>query len=131
MASFARVVGGGVAGILLAFVLVVAVEGFSAVVHPFPPDFGGTTEEVCRHVERYPAWVLAAVVPLWAGTALASTWLAARWGGRGCGLFVGLLIFLALASNLAMLPYPIWFKLASLIAVPLAIWRPRFGAVPA
>src|SRR5438045_1803118 len=47
------------AGLLVLFILVVAVELFSAVVHPLPEDFGGTTEEMCRHVERYPQWVLA------------------------------------------------------------------------
>ncbi|HEX2518177.1 MAG TPA: hypothetical protein VHK04_01370, partial [Castellaniella sp.] len=56
------------------------VELFSAVVHPLPEDFGGTTEELCRHVERYPPWVLALVVPAWAVTALVGTWTAKRMG---------------------------------------------------
>lgn len=64
MKTLLRSVAGALAGLLLAFVLVIAVEAFSAVVHPFPDDFGGTHEEVCRHVERYPAGVLAAVVPM-------------------------------------------------------------------
>ncbi len=95
-------------------------ELFSAVVHPLPSDFGGTTEELCAHVERYPSWVLAVVVPLWAGTALASTWIAGRLGNRGSAVFVALLILAALVCNLAMLPYSIGFKIASLIAVPAA-----------
>ncbi len=33
---------------------VVAVELFSAVVHPTPPDFDGNIPE---HVRRYPQWV--------------------------------------------------------------------------
>lgn len=51
-------------------------EGFSAVVHPLPEDFGGTMEEMCRHVEKYPQWVLAVVVPMWAVAALVGTWMA-------------------------------------------------------
>jgi hypothetical protein len=106
---------------LVAFVLVVAVELFSAVVHPLPPDFGHTQAEMCQHVERYPAWVLAVVVPAWAGTAFAGTWIAGRLGNRGSALVVGVLILAAVVLNLSMLPYPIWFKAGCLIATPLVI----------
>ncbi len=41
-------------GLFVALVLLVAVEFFSAVVHPLPEDFGGTTEEMCRHVGDTP-----------------------------------------------------------------------------
>ena len=34
--------------------LLAGVELFSAVVYPVPPDFGGTMEEMRKHVERYP-----------------------------------------------------------------------------
>ena len=50
------------AGVALALVLVIAVELVSAVIHPVPPDFTGTMDEMCKHVERYPHWVLALVV---------------------------------------------------------------------
>ena len=112
---------GILAGLLLAFVLIVAVELFSAVVHPLPEDFGGTKEEMCRHVERYPPWVLAVVVPAWALTALAGVWLAQRVGNRFASTVVGLLLLTALVFNVSMLPYPTWFKIAVLLAVPLAM----------
>ena len=68
-----------VAGMALAFALVVAVEMFSAVVHPFPPDLDPNSPgSIAEHVRRYPGWVLAA----------------------------------ALAFNLSMLPYVMWFKIA-------------------
>ena len=121
MAAVFRAVGAIVAAMLVTFILVVAVELFSAVVHPLPPDFGGTTEEMCQHVERYPNWVLAAVVPAWAGTAFAGTWIAGRLGNRGCAMFIGLLLLAGLIFNISMLPYPMWFKIASLIVIPCAI----------
>jgi len=121
MTTVFRAIGSIIAGMLVAFILVVAVELFSAVVHPVPADFGGTAEEMCLHVERYPNWVLAVVVPLWAGTALVGTWIAGRLGGRASALVVGLLLATALVCNLAMLPYPIWFKIACLVAIPGAI----------
>ena len=62
----------------MAFLLLVGVELFSAVVHPVPPNFGGTKEEMCQHVARYPQWVLAVVVPLWALTAFLGAWTARK-----------------------------------------------------
>jgi hypothetical protein len=78
MKAVLRTIAAVLAGLLVFFLLVVAVELFSAVVHPLPEDFGGTTEEMCQHVERYPQWVLAVVVPAWAAAALVSTWTARR-----------------------------------------------------
>lgn len=78
MKTALRTFAGIFAGLLLAFLLIVAVEVFSAVVHPFPENFGGTSEEVCQHVERYPDWVLAVVVPAWAATAFVGVWIAQR-----------------------------------------------------
>lgn len=109
----------------LAFVLVVAVEAFSAVVHPFPANFDGN---IPAHVRRYPDWVLAVVVPMWSGIALAATWLATRIGNRVAGWIVAALLAWALIFNLTALPYTMWFKIAMFscftFACPLGI---RFG----
>lgn len=35
---------------------------------------------------------------------------------------VGLLLLASLAFNVAMLPYPLWFKIANLMAIPAAIF---------
>ncbi len=121
MATVFRVVGAIVVGMFVAFILVIAVEFFSAIVHPLPADFGGTTEEMCKHVERYPHWVLAVVVPAWAATAFAGTWIAGRLGNLGSGIFIGAFLLAAVVFNISMLPYPIWFKIACLIAIPCGI----------
>jgi hypothetical protein len=121
MATAFRVVAAMTAGLVVAFILVVAVELFSAVVHPVPPDFKGTMEEMCLHVARYPRWVLALVVPAWAGTAFAGTWISGRLGNRFCALFIGLLLLAAAIYNLSMLPYPIWFKILNVLTIPTAI----------
>ena len=115
--SFAAIL----AGLLVLFILVVAVELFSAVVHPLPEDFGGTKEEMCRHVERYPQWVLAVAVPAWAVAAFASTWTARRIGNLYSSAIVGLLLLAALVFNISMLPYPTWFKIANLLGIPIAV----------
>jgi hypothetical protein len=114
------VIAGIVAGMAVSFVLVVAVELFSAMVHPFPEGFGHTPEEICRHVERYPQWVLAVVVPMWAAAAFAGTWTAQKIGNVYSAAIVGLLLLAGLVLNISMLPYPIWFEIANLLAIPAA-----------
>lgn len=106
-----------IAGVVLAFVLVVAVELFSSIVHPFPADFNGNIPE---HVRRYPDWVLAVVVLAWGGTAAAATWLASRIGTRLAGAIVALLLAWALIFNLTQLPYTMWFKVVMFTAFPIA-----------
>ncbi|MBS1173687.1 MAG: hypothetical protein H6R12_2517 [Proteobacteria bacterium] len=81
MKSTVRALLAVVAGMLVAFALVVAVEWFSSIVHPFPPDFDGNR-------------------------------VASRIGGRLAGALVTLLLASALAFNLSMLPYAMWFKIA-------------------
>ncbi len=122
MAAIVRGVVAIAAALVVIFILVVAVEFFSAVVHPVPADFDGSMEEMCRHVERYPAWVLAVVVPLWAGTAFAGTWVAGRLANRGCALFIAFLLLASLVLNISMLPYPYWFETAALIGISAGIW---------
>jgi hypothetical protein len=107
--SAVRILLAVVAGMGLAFVLVVAVEFFSAVVHPFPANFDGNIPE---HVRRYPDWILGVVVLMWGATAAAAAWVASRIGGRLAGALVTLLLACALAFNLGMLPYVMWFKVA-------------------
>ena len=107
-------------GLLLSFIVVVAVELFSAVVHPLPEEFSGTPEQMHRHVQQYPPWVLAVVVPAWAVAAFVGTWTARRMGNFYSSLTVGLLLLAALVFNISLLPYPMWFKLASLLAIPTA-----------
>ena len=116
-----RVIAGCLAGMTVAFLSIIAVELFSAVVHPIPPDFGGTNEEMCQHVAQYPHWVLALVVPAWGLSALVSTWTAARIGGRGAALFIGLILLAGLVFNVSMLPCPMWFKILSVIVSGAAV----------
>jgi hypothetical protein len=110
-----------VCGLALAMILIVGVEVGSSVLHPFPSEFKGTPEEICRHVERYPGWILTLVVVAWGGTTFASTWVATRMGSRIPGIVVGLILLSAVACNMFHLPYPMWFEILNLLIFPLAI----------
>jgi hypothetical protein len=50
-----------------------------------------------------------------------STWIARRIGNLYSAGIVGLLLVSALVFNVSKLPYPIWFKVVSLLVIPAAI----------
>jgi hypothetical protein len=120
MAALIRTFLAVLAGLTLAGGLLIAVELFGSIVHPTPPGFTGTKEEMCEHVARFPQWVLAVVVVAWSATAFVSTWLATRLGRRLPGGIVALLLVCAVIFNVSMLPYSMWFKVAVLAGVPIA-----------
>jgi hypothetical protein len=113
---------GIIAGMVLAFALVIAVEVFSSIVHPVPPGFTGTMDEMCEHVARYPHWVLGVAVIAWSATGFLGTWIATKIGGRGAGAVVSLLLLTALAFNIAKLPYTTWFKALMPVSLPAACY---------
>ncbi len=121
MVKVLQVIGGVIAAIALAMVLLVAVEFFSSIVHPLPSDFDGTMEAMCAHVALYPAWVLAVVVPMWAAIAYISTWTAYHIGGRVAACVIAASLLAGVLFNVAMLPYPIWFKAISVAAIAGAV----------
>jgi hypothetical protein len=122
MKTALRAIAAVVAAITLAFVLVIAVELFSAVVHPVPQGFTGTMDEMCEHVARYPHWVLGVVVVAWSATAFLSAWVATRIGNRSAGIAVILILAFAIVFNVSKLPYAMWFKLVMLCSFPVACY---------
>jgi putative effector of murein hydrolase LrgA (UPF0299 family) len=126
MKRILRAILASIAGMVLAFALVSAVEVFSSIVHPVPPEFTGTMDEMCNHVAKYPDWVLGVAVIAWSATALLSIWIATKIGRPVAGAVVSLLLMLALAFNIAKLPYATWFKVVMpvsfLAACYLGLW---------
>lgn len=122
-----KTITGIAAGLVCGFLLLIGVELASAVLYPFPEGFDGSQAATCHHVENYPAWVLAIVVPMWGATAFASAWVALKLGNWLAAGVIGLLLLSMLALNQWMLPYPIWFEVANFLVMPLAmaivVWR--------
>jgi hypothetical protein len=122
MKTTLRILLGVVAGMALAFVLLIAVELFSTVVHPAPPGFTGTMDEVSQHVARYPHWFLGVAVLAWSATTFVSTWVATRIGNRWAGIAVILILTFAIVFNVTKLPYAMWFKIVMLCCFPVACY---------
>ncbi|MCB1669938.1 MAG: hypothetical protein R3F41_07815 [Gammaproteobacteria bacterium] len=112
--------------VLVALLLLSAIEGISAVLHPFPADFDQTYESMAQHVANYPAWVLFLLGGIgWGLTALAASFLATRFGARrhpAHGMAIGILLVAAAAFNISMLPYPNWFVLVDVVLLPLGVY---------
>ena len=61
--SWMRSVGSITASMIAAMALIIAVEGVTAIFHPFPPGVDTTDQEVVKaHVAKFPHWVLALAV---------------------------------------------------------------------
>lgn len=102
--------------------LLIVVEMYSAVVHPFPEGGDESVESICKHVEQYPGWVLATVIPMWGAIAYLGTWISIKLGNWVSGYAMGALLIGALMLNMVMLPYPVWFKILQPITVLIAIF---------
>ena len=121
--SLLRSVGSVIAGMVVAFVPIIAAENFSSIYHPFPPGVDPSDLEVCRaHVARYPTWILAVGATFWATAPLAGAWLATRLGTArhpAHGIVVGAILLALAAFNMALLPYPVWFPIVNVVTFPL------------
>lgn len=124
--SLMRSTGAIILSLVVAGVLLVAIEAFSASVHPFPPEADPMDLEDCRaHVAQYPQWVLAVAAIGWYFTVFVSCWLATRLGTGSHpahGIAVGLLLLLLAGFNMFLLPYPLWFETANYVIFPIAIF---------
>ena len=115
-------------GLAVAFAQIIGVELLSNTLYPLPSGAEGDYEQVCVHVANYPTWLLGVVVVAWGAIALIGTWIALRIGNAHASILLGLLLAAAAILNVTMLPYPIWFKVAILIAVPVAsLWSYAYG----
>lgn len=121
-----RIVGGILAGVLIAVALVFVIEWIVGLIVPAPADFNmRDPEQVRARVAGLPMWVILLVLAGWlVGTGLGS-WAAvriARTTRLWPGLVVGTIIFLATLYNIMTIPHPIWFVGIALIAIPIASW---------
>lgn len=115
-----RMAMGIIAGIVVAFLCVFAVEWVGHGLYPPPAGLDvNDPADQARLMEAMPAAAKALVLLGWFAGALAGAWTANRIAGRGiAGWIVALLVIAAGIATMVMIPHPAWMW-AGGIALPL------------
>ena len=114
----------GIAGMLVSVVLVTAVELVNSVLFPFPPGLDMYDREaIAAFIQTMPAGAFVAVWLGWALGAFAGTWTAKKLtpsGSNRPAITVAVVFALFCVANMAMIPHPLAFIVASVVTTPLA-----------
>lgn len=138
----------GVTGVVVAMVVLVAVEALGHLAYPPPPGLDAADPATRQALQDYfsqlpPAaflFVLAALVLGALAGACTAAWIA-RERPMLLALLVGALMLAAAIANMVMIPHPAWFVVLAVLAVPAAallggllgqrLRRPRPGSARA
>ena len=127
-----RTVLGIIAGVLLAFAVLIGLEMAGHAAMPAPAGLDPTDpEDLKQMVAAAPLAAKAWVVFGWFVATLAGGWLARRLSGKGwAGWVIAGLILLGGIANIMMIPHPLWMQIAAVAAPLLAgaiVMRLPFG----
>lgn len=125
-----RIVAAIVAGMIVAMILVIAVETASEQVYPLPAGLNPADPAQMRtHVATLPAGAFAFVLAAWFVGTAAGAWLATRLARSPiAGFVVGVLLLTAGVANMLFIPHPVWFWAASIaIFVTTTFYATRIG----
>jgi len=116
----------GVAGVFIAMGLVWLVEMIGHSVYPPPADIDFADADAMRiYVASLPFGAFLFVGGAWFIGTLGGT-IAACWFGnaepRIYAMVVGGLMLLATATNLIMIPHPLWFAVLGIVGIIAAAW---------
>lgn len=111
---------GVVAGVVIAFLCIFAIEAVSHLIFPPPPGTDLTDPaQVARLMEVMPTAALVMVVVAWFAGALAGAWVANAVAKHAlAGWIVALLVIAGGVATMVMIPHPAWMWAAG-IALPL------------
>lgn len=113
-----------IAGLVVANVIVFAVEFTNSKLHPFPPGFDmNDPAQISAFIATLPASAFAVVWVAWVLGAFAGTFVTKQLT-PGCSnrpaIVVAVLFFLFCVINMLMVPHPLLFVVGSIVATPLA-----------
>lgn len=121
-----RNIGGMLAGLVVAVIVIAVIEAIAHRQYPPPEGFDPSDPQAVKEfVATLPAAAFAYVLVAYFVGTLAGTSLAA-WLNRGRqrapGITVGGLLLASAVVNFLSVPHPFWFVVASLVAFPLATY---------
>ncbi len=119
-----RIVMGVVAGVVVAFLCVFAVEYVGHGLYPPPPGLDASNPaDQARLMDAMPAAAKAMVLLAWFVGALAGAWTANRIAGRSlAGWIVALLVIAAGIATMVMIPHPAWMWAGGILLPLIAGW---------
>ena len=119
-----RMLIGVVAGIVVAFLCVFAVEFVAHGLYPPPAGLDASNPaDQARLLAAMPAAAKALVLLAWFMGALAGAWTANRLAGRSlAGWIVALLVIAAGTATMVMIPHPAWMWAGGLARPLLGAW---------
>jgi predicted MFS family arabinose efflux permease len=121
MMAIGRSVLAVLAGIVVAMILMVAVEMLSSHLFPLPPGVDlHSHESIRQHIDQLPIGAFLLVLIAWSVGSFAGSWVAARLAGRARlihGLVIGAFFLAASIMNMLMIPHPLWMEIASIVAL--------------
>jgi hypothetical protein len=116
-----RSVGAVLAGIMVAMILMIALEMLSSHLFPLPPGVDlHDHESIRQHIDSLPMGAFAIVLVAWAVGSFAGSWVAARLAGRARlihGLVIGVFFLAASVMNMLMIPHPLWMEISAVFAL--------------
>ena len=111
-------------GMAAGFTVVFVIESIGHQVYPPPADLDFSDPAAIREfVRTLPLGAFLFVLAAWVAGAFGGAWVAAAMANTRRMTFagiVGALVLAASVANLLMIPHPLWFSVAALIAVPAA-----------
>ena len=125
-----------VIGVVIAGILVWAVEAIGHMVYPPPPGLDFADADAMRsYVAALPVGPFLFVGAAWFIATFGGTFAACKIGNAKPMIFaavVGGLMLIATAANLIMIPHPVWFSILGVVGIIVAAWLGMtLGAGPA
>jgi hypothetical protein len=121
-----KYIAAGIAGVLIAILLVYLVEMIGHAVYPPPPDLDfGDTEALRAYISTLPLGAFLFVGGGWFIGTLGGTCAACAIGSARPVVFaavVGGLMLAGAAMNLVMIPHPTWFSILGVAGIVVAAW---------
>ena len=121
-----RNIGAGIAGIVVAGLLVWVIEMVGHSANPMPEGIDyNDREAMTAYIESLPVWALLSVVVAWIVGTFGGTVAACRIGTAPAYIFallVGAFVLLGIGLNLAAFPHPTWMAVAGVIGTIAAAW---------
>jgi hypothetical protein len=119
-----------IAGVVVAFALVAAIEWLGQQMYPTPPGLDLTRPDQAQdYVRNLPLGALLLVLTSWVVATFCGGIVAAaieKGRPRRAAAIVGVVVLLVTLANLVLIPHPLWFSIlgvASIVAASLAAGR--------